>query len=372
MNRERNYGIDALRIVSMLMVVLMHVLFFGGILSSKQLSGIQYLAAWTMEAACYCAVNCFALISGYVGVQTKPKAASIMVQWLQVVFYLAGFSLLLGALFPGRENASSWLSGFTPVTTRAYWYFSCYFVLCLIMPLLNFLLLSAPKKMLGKALALAAGCVIVLSWLGRRDLFGFARGYSVSWLVLLYLAGGYLRLYGKDIRAFSWLRRHGLWVFALCVILMGAASFAVSRAERPSLMTALLDRDCFIYSFMSPPACLCSMALFAVFSAWRPGKRMCRAIACLSPAAFGVYLIHLQPDVFSLVIENRFAQLATANVLVLMLMSFGAALVIYAACTAIELVRIRLFALLRIRRGCERLCTALAHILGYKEETAKL
>ena len=58
MKEERNYGIDALRIVSMLMIVMGHVLRFGGIITNNELSSAKYFMVWFLEAACFVAVNC--------------------------------------------------------------------------------------------------------------------------------------------------------------------------------------------------------------------------------------------------------------------------------------------------------------------------
>lgn len=64
---KRNYGIDLLRIVSMFMVVFLHILGGGGVLELDSLSGASYWTAWTLKTASYCAVDIFAIISGYVG-----------------------------------------------------------------------------------------------------------------------------------------------------------------------------------------------------------------------------------------------------------------------------------------------------------------
>lgn len=74
-NPTRNYGIDALRIVSMLMVVTLHVLGHGGVL--KIAESEKYWIVWFLEISAYCAVNCYALISGYVGVYSKYKFSNL-------------------------------------------------------------------------------------------------------------------------------------------------------------------------------------------------------------------------------------------------------------------------------------------------------
>ena len=83
--KERNYGIDLLRIVSMIMVVLLHVLGAGGLLEAT--FGINNKIVWLLEVFAFCAVNCYALISGYVGVNSKFKLSNILILWLQVFIY---------------------------------------------------------------------------------------------------------------------------------------------------------------------------------------------------------------------------------------------------------------------------------------------
>lgn len=85
---ERNYGIDLLRIVSMLMVVTLHIL-KRNLLYNKdvEIFSMKYNILWILEIMSYCAVNCYALISGFVGVKSKFKYSNILILWLQVVFY---------------------------------------------------------------------------------------------------------------------------------------------------------------------------------------------------------------------------------------------------------------------------------------------
>lgn len=67
---NRNYGIDLLRFVSMLMITSYHVIlpgmgqyaFYNGTLSIK-----------IIYAICSCGVNCFLLISGYVYKGSIPQ-----------------------------------------------------------------------------------------------------------------------------------------------------------------------------------------------------------------------------------------------------------------------------------------------------------
>ena len=65
--RERNYGIDLMRIVSMVYVLVLHTLGQGGMISSAVTGSKQEMIIWALEIWAFCAVDIFALISGYVG-----------------------------------------------------------------------------------------------------------------------------------------------------------------------------------------------------------------------------------------------------------------------------------------------------------------
>ena len=85
-NTTRNMGIDLLRIVSMFLVVFLHVLGRGGVLESAPILSVNYEIAWFIEIAAYCAVNCYALISGYVGIRGHYRYSNLLLLWLRVAF----------------------------------------------------------------------------------------------------------------------------------------------------------------------------------------------------------------------------------------------------------------------------------------------
>lgn len=67
---ERNHGIELLRIFAMLLAAVLHILKKGGVITASEGNLAAYSTVWLLEAAAYCAVNCYALISGYVGYST--------------------------------------------------------------------------------------------------------------------------------------------------------------------------------------------------------------------------------------------------------------------------------------------------------------
>ena len=101
--KRRNYGIDLLRIVAMYMIVLYHCLLLGGVINKATQIGIgsiNYDISWLLDTLCYCAVNCYALISGYVGVKSKFKLQNIIKLWFQVLFYSVVLNIIIWVTIP--------------------------------------------------------------------------------------------------------------------------------------------------------------------------------------------------------------------------------------------------------------------------------
>ena len=102
--KERNYGIDLLRVLSMFFVVVLHSYGNGGILTNTIENTTQYKIAWFIEIIAYCAVDVFALISGYVCYKqnnNKINFSRFINLWFQVVFYGLIISLIFNISLEG-------------------------------------------------------------------------------------------------------------------------------------------------------------------------------------------------------------------------------------------------------------------------------
>ena len=89
----RNYGIDLLRIFSMINIINLHINLFSRQLFINILSP-KYKQIWRLEVYSYPAVNCFGLISGIVGYK-KYKFSNLIYIWLTVFFYSISISIYL-------------------------------------------------------------------------------------------------------------------------------------------------------------------------------------------------------------------------------------------------------------------------------------
>ncbi|MBR4123004.1 MAG: hypothetical protein IKT93_01140, partial [Clostridia bacterium] len=73
--KQRNVGIDILRVISMFFIIVGHILAQGGGLTAYLNGGMNnsYHFFNILFILALCGVNCFALVSGYVGWQNTFK-----------------------------------------------------------------------------------------------------------------------------------------------------------------------------------------------------------------------------------------------------------------------------------------------------------
>lgn len=192
---KRNYGIDLLRMVLMFMVVVLHVLGHGGVLDTAVPLSMNYALAWLLECFAYCAVNCYALITGYVYYNSKYRLSSLIQIWLQVWLYSFGISVAMWILKPEYFSMEGLIRAALPVTYKMYWYFSAYVGLFMLIPILNAAIEHMSERKTKNVLLLSALFISVIPVFSGEDPFGDKGGYSTFWLAYLYLIGASIRKY---------------------------------------------------------------------------------------------------------------------------------------------------------------------------------
>ena len=131
--KTRELGIEVLRILAMFFIVCQHFLNHGGFYNNAQGNTIFLNLINVLFAP---AVNVFVLISGYFSVNsTKFRARKTLFLWLQVLFYSLA-CIPLAKLFGAEINAKYVKESFLPVINNKYWFFTTYFIMSFITPLL--------------------------------------------------------------------------------------------------------------------------------------------------------------------------------------------------------------------------------------------
>lgn len=335
----RNQGVDLLRNLSMFMVVMLHVLGLGGLLAATQGQTVKHESLKVIHIGAMCAVNCYGLISGYVGYRSKWRLSSIANLWLQVFLYSAGFGVIFYLLMPDAVGLKALVKLCLPVLMQRYWYFTAYFALFFTMPLLN----AAIDRINRRQFEISFGILLFLLTVCQQTVmvnnpFGTNSGYSYLWLVVLYCVGAYLGKYDvkfkRPVKAFL--------LYIGCVAVCWAAQFAMKR-----LGIGSPNR---LEGYNSPFVFLMGVALVTLFANMHVPKWLAKVSAIFAPVSFGVYLIHLHPFVHDYVMLDVFVSLAKLPAWTMIPLSIGLTVGIFLLCSAIDYVRLGLFRLLRVKQ----------------------
>lgn len=350
---QRNYGIDLLRILSMIMIPTLHVLGHGGILKNASPLSMHYDIAWLIEIACYCAVNSFAIISGYVGYGSKHKYSNIFYLYFQVLFYTLLSTVVFSFYKPELVTAKTIIKAFLPFT-GTYWYFAAYFCLFFLMPFLDMLLDKFKKEDTQKLLITLFFVFSLLPTIFHSDFGCTEKGYSFLWLAILYLLGAYIRKYGFFLFKSKAILMLG---YIVCVLVTWLSKLIVESITTKLFHTPRGGR--YLIEYTSPTIVLCSLFLFLFFLNLRFAPMTKKMIGLLAPVSFGVYLLHEEPLIRSHFMIDNFANYLSLNPIVMALAILGTALGIWIIGSIIDYLRLMIFNILKLRK----LSNFLEHIL---------
>jgi Uncharacterized protein conserved in bacteria len=347
---ERSAGLDLLRILSMLLVVVLHILGRGGALENARPFTANYELAWLLETAAYCAVDCYAVLSGYLLCRSRCRSGSLIGLWFQVFVYSAGITLAF-AVFREHVSLGRFLKSCLPVSFGQYWYFTAYFAVYCIAPFLNRLLVSLNREAFRRLEWTLFLLLSLVPTLLGQDPFVTGKGYSFLWLSALYVFGSGERLWPPERT-----RRAGFWFggYALCVLAVFFSRLAIETVTQAR--TGAPAGGGWLLTYTSPLILGAALCLFRACLALQIRNRAARGlIGFFAPVSFGVYLIHAQPFIFHRLLNGAFAPLLAAGPGKFTAGVLGGAAAIFLVCALADWVRLTVFRLLRILKLAEAL-----------------
>lgn len=283
MIKERQSNIEALRIVAMIFIVLLHANYFSlGSISQADILSSPFPSFVRMfcEQICIVGVNIFVLISGWFGIRPTFKGA---VSILYQVFFFSLLILLVGIIvgipIPGLKIIKLFYFG------GHYWFIPAYLCLYTISPILNSYIDSSNRNE-ALLIILAYFCLeFMYGWLA--DMAAFNAGYSAMSFIGLYLIARYINKYPTRLKSIKPVFSFGLYL-AFSIIPTIIALFGlkyIGHAFSP-------------IKYCSPFVVLASLFLFLTFQGLQIKSKFINWIAA---SVFAVYIIHLNP-----MIENYF------------------------------------------------------------------
>lgn len=343
MNNDRNSNYELMRIISMFLIVLGHVILFTGLLdTTNQSVNIIYNL---LEFILIVHVNSYVLVSGYFQSKTTFKQKKlwqiINASWFYRITIMIIFSLL-GLI---SINKVQILKDILPVTIDNYWFIKTYLLLYCLSPFINKLINSLDKNTYQKLLAVGFIIFSIIPCITANEFFENT-GYTLYNFIYLYLVGAYLRDYPLEESYLFKKMSKRLYKIVILVLIFGCALlnntiyyFSKQIQGTNELLNLLSNNIQMTRLFYSNPIIIIqSIAYFAFFKTLNIKSKF---INNISKLMLGVYFIH----------ENNYvrAKLYTLpatipiNSLSYIPIAFLMALIIFISCSLIEAIRQAIF-----------------------------
>lgn len=192
--KTRHMGLEWLRIVSMLMIILLHSIDHSGLYETLVPGTSIYYVEQFLYALVQVCVNCFILISGYFLVTSYFKLKKLGLLWVEVVFYALVIRVVMILLGQVDFSITSILSCFVPIITGRYWFITIYFGMYLLSPFYNIAINAMTKKQHRNLLLVLFFLLSV--WISIHPAFkgmNSGNGWGLAWFTFLYFTASYFR-----------------------------------------------------------------------------------------------------------------------------------------------------------------------------------
>lgn len=337
---KRNYGIDLLRIVSMLFIVILHCNFRGGLIPSVNANSIQYKFVWLIEVIAYCAVDIFALITGYVMCDKKGiKIKNYLNLWLEVVFYSFFITLIFDIYNTNLVSPRDYIYSLLPVTNRQWWYFTAYTGLFFLVPFLNKAINSFSNKQL-KIMFLFI--IILFSFYDTvANAFNLNKGYSLLWIILLYVLGAII----KKCKILNNGTSYKLFIIMIGLYLI-TYLYKICGFEYEFFNIKITKN--LLISYTSPTIVGTSILYILIFSRIKFNDTFKKIISFAAPSAFAVYILNNHICVWNNIMCGLFSRFAYSSIIVIFIYIISFSVLFVVGSILIDKARIKLFKILKV------------------------
>ena len=305
---KRQSGIELLRIIAMIQIIFLHAYTYGLLHDASKAAGdIDSILVTFVWSFCRTPVDVFIMISGYFMITSHFDIKKTIRRGGKIYGAMIFYSIILSIIFfisdPSLININSVIKAFTPLMSRTWYFLSNYLIILLLSPFLNKMLASLSKKHYLYFMGIVFVAVSLWSTLatinGINNVISINKildpymGKSLGGFLLMYIIGGYLRLFVKQ---------------------------KPLEKRKPN----------FRYLGIFVGLCVLDFVLAAIFPQYNP--------------AFGIYAIHENPYVRDCLWNvANFGNKHLYDTLIYIPIVIITVLLIFAGCCVIELLRLKLF-----------------------------
>ena len=146
LQETRKYGLDLLKIISMINIINLHINLFLPY-SKINIKSLKFKPIYRLEAFSYWPVDAFGLISGIVGYK-KYKFLNMIYLWFIAVFYSLFFSIIL--YHKSKIKKTDLILSFFPLGLKRNWYVNGYIFMYYFLPFVTNSISLINKRLYGK------------------------------------------------------------------------------------------------------------------------------------------------------------------------------------------------------------------------------
>ena len=349
LQETRKYGLDLLKIISMINIINLHINLFLPY-SKINIKSLKFKPIYRLEAFSYWPVDAFGLISGIVGYK-KYKFLNMIYLWFIAVFYSLFFSIIL--YHKSKIKKTDLILSFFPLGLKRNWYVNGYIFMYYFLPFVTNSISLINKRLYGKIIFhfffIYSIYYTIIKYNIKKTNFNsnfnfINEGYTSFWLLILYIVGGYI---GK----FYTYKNIKLNIIYLLIYLI--SSLITSEYLFYSIRKYKVKNEIFL-SYNSPTVILQALSLALFFNRIKiNNKYLIKVISFFYPLNFSVNIIHTR-FFFSKIQSslNLFKYIKSLTPSYLFFKIYGISIVIYFVCTFIDYFRALVFKIFRIRTIC--------------------
>lgn len=301
--KNRNTSLDLLKILAIFLIVSFHASYKG--IPANAVSGmgsINQILYYTFYHFGELGVNLFMLITGFFLVNSRKVGKDKIISFVLDIYFFSTLSIFMAL---AMKKYTFHLQDLLPVTFSYYWYITVYLIIYVLSPFINNFIHSLSKKSFQKLL-IAIFCVFSIIptlagiIVGGTEEFGFYNRFV--WLLFMYLVGGYLYIYQKDLAIMN--NSPKKIIHILLKIVFFVAIFAYF-AIQGNINTRLFNiTPTYFWGPNSVVMCFASILLFSLFYNLKIANN--KLITVLSSSTLSIYLLHEHPKLVHILWQNIF------------------------------------------------------------------
>lgn len=323
----RNSSIELLRIIAILFIITGHYSVHNGFDNRTITFGVNRVILDISKLGSI-GVIIFIVISGYYMIDRKISTTKVLLLWLQTFFYSVGIYVVLIVLGLQKFSIVNLIKAMFPIIFSEYWFIGVYIIMYVLSPFINSFLNSLDKHKHCKFNFIMLVIFSVLPTFTANMFYG----NELIQFLLFYSLGAYMakykKLYDKEHSGAYIILLISAVLLVLSVVVFDLFGTKIQKFNTVS--TYFFNRNSIL-------AIVFSVALFGVFIR---RKKFCNSVINLiSSCTLGVYLIHDNHYLRSVLWENILRNKDYVNSDWMIVHLIVSVLSVFAVCTIIEIIR---------------------------------